>query len=317
MPALLQLLPLYDHRVWGGQRLKPSPGNPIGEAWIVYERDQVASGPFAGRTLAEVAAECGESLVGKHAFARTGVRFPLLIKLLDCADWLSIQVHPNDEQAVRMEGPGQYGKTEAWHILEADDDARLIAGVRPGISREDLEKAIRSGTIEPYALYHTVHPGDTVFMPAGLIHALGPGLLLYEVQQTSDITYRVFDWNRPASAGRSLHIEHSAAVIDPALTGKALPLPPLTAHDLLTLVRCRYFELGLLVSQGEPFQLDPLGESFHTLTVIEGSVTVRCKNEEVTLDRFETVLVSADAGIYSVNPVAPCRVLRARVPPGR
>ena len=165
MPALLQLVPLYDPRVWGGQRLKHSPENPIGEAWIVYECNPIASGPLAGRTLAEVTAERGAALVGKHAFERTGPRFPLLIKLLDCADWLSIQVHPNDEQAIRMDGPDQFGKTEAWHVLEAEAGAQLIAGVRPGTSAAELAQAIRSGGIKPYALYHTVQAGDTIFMP--------------------------------------------------------------------------------------------------------------------------------------------------------
>jgi len=315
MSALLQLVPLYDPRVWGGQRLKHSPDNPIGEAWVVYEQNPIASGPFAGRTLAEVAAERGAALVGRCAYERTGRRFPLLIKLLDCADWLSIQVHPNDEQAIRMEGPGQFGKTEAWHVLEAEEGARLIAGVRPGTSAEELAQAIRSGSIEPFSLYHTVHAGDTIFMPAGLMHALGPGLLLYEVQQTSDLTYRVFDWNRPASAGRPLHLEQSVAVTDPKLAGKTMPLPPLAAQEQRSLVRCKYFDLSLLVAQQELLQLDTQGESFHALTVVEGRAEVIWRDEQVTLGRFETVVVSADAGAYSLVPLTPCRVLSACVPP--
>jgi mannose-6-phosphate isomerase len=314
MPSLLQLVPLYDPRVWGGQRLKHSPDNPIGEAWVVYECNPVAGGPLAGRTLAEVAAEYGAALVGQHALEHTSTRFPLLIKLLDCADWLSIQVHPNDEQAIRMEGPGQFGKTEAWHVLEAEEGAQLIAGVRPGTSAEELAQAIRSGGIQPYALYHTVHAGDTIFMPAGLMHALGPGLLLYEVQQTSDLTYRVFDWNRPASAGRPLHIEQSVAVTNPKLAGKIQPLPPLAAHDQRSLVSCKYFELSLLVAQGQPIPLDTMGESFHALTVIEGKAEVHCADEQVTLERFESVVVWANAGGYVLNPLSPCCVLRARVP---
>jgi mannose-6-phosphate isomerase len=315
MPALLQLVPLYDPRVWGGQRLKASPEKPIGEAWVVYECNAIAGGPLAGRTLAEVAAERGPALVGKHAFARTGTRFPLLIKLLDCADWLSIQVHPNDEQAIRLEGPGQFGKTEAWHVLEAEQGARLIAGVKPGTTASQLEQAIRYGSIESYAQYHTVHAGDTIFMPAGLMHALGPGLLLYEVQQTSDLTYRVFDWNRPDSAGRPLHIEQSVAVTNPELSGKAVPLAPLAAHEQRSLVRCSYFDLSLLATQSQPMPLDTGGESFHALTVIEGQVEVRSGEEQVRLKRFETVVVAADAGAYRVNPLLPCRVLAASVPP--
>lgn len=315
MAALLQLVPLYDPRVWGGQRLKPSPEKPIGEAWVVYECNPIASGRFAGRTLADVAAERGVALVGRHAFERTGSRFPLLIKLLDCADWLSIQVHPNDEQAIRLEGPGQFGKTEAWHVLEAEEGAQLIAGVRPGTSAEELAQAIRDGSIETFSQYHTVHAGDTIFMPAGLMHALGPGLLLYEVQQTSDLTYRVFDWNRPASAGRFLHIEQSVAVTNPELVGKTIPLSPLATHDQRSLVLCKYFDLKLLVAQQETMLLDTRGESFHALTVIEGRAEVQCEDERVILERFETVIVSADAGAYRLHPLAPCRVLNASVPP--
>jgi len=223
-------------------------------------------------------------------------------------------VHPNDAQAIRMEGPGQFGKTEAWHVLEAEEGARLIAGVRAGTSAGELAQAIRSGNIEPYSLYHTVSAGDTIFMPAGLMHALGPGLLLYEVQQTSDLTYRVFDWDRPASAGRPLHIEQSVAVTNAALAGKTMPLPSLAAHDQRSLVRCAYFDLSLLAARSKPIQLDTQGESFHALTVIEGKAEVRCKDEQVILERFETVVVSAEAGGYTLNPLIPCHALSARVP---
>src|SRR3712207_5328371 len=118
----LRLVPQYQKRVWGGQRLKPSP-EPYGEAWLVWEENKVAGGELDGQTLAEVARSHGEALLGRRAMARTGTRFPVLIKLLDCADWLSLQVHPNDEQARRLEGADQFGKTEAWHILEVDPGA--------------------------------------------------------------------------------------------------------------------------------------------------------------------------------------------------
>jgi len=312
--TLLQLLPQYHTRVWGGQRLKPAQP-PIGEAWIVYEHNHIAAGPLAGRTLAEVAEIEGAALLGPSMVAHTGRRFPLLIKLLDCADWLSIQVHPNDEQAVRLEGPGHYGKTEAWHILEAEAGARLIAGVRPGVSAEALAQAIRSGTLPDLVDYHPVQAGDTVFMPAGTLHALGPGLLLYEVQQTSDITYRVFDWNRPASAGRALHLEQSAAVTDPSAQVQIQRLPPLAANDQRPLVTCRYFQLDLLTAETKTLTLDTRGESFHTLTVIGGSAKVTTDDESLELGRFESVIVPAKTGAYALEPQGGAlRVLRASVP---
>lgn len=312
--SLLQLVPDYRERVWGGQRLRPGSQPPIGEAWIVYEGNRIASGAWAGRTLAEVAAEQGAALLGEAVFRRTGARFPVLIKLLDCADWLSVQVHPNDEQAVALEGPGQFGKTEAWHILSAEPEARLIAGVRPGAEPTAIARAIRAGSILEWVQYHPVRAGDTVFMPAGTLHALGPGLLLYEVQQTSDITYRVFDWNRPASAGRALHIEQSVAVTDATATGQPSALPALRADDQCALVQCNYFTLDLIVGRDEAVSLDTGGQSFQALTVIEGRAVVVCGAEAVTLQRFETVIVPAAGGASQLRPNGACRVLRARAP---
>jgi mannose-6-phosphate isomerase len=223
-------------------------------------------------------------------------------------------VHPNDEQAAALEGPGQFGKTEAWHILSAEPEARLIAGVRPGATREVIARAIRAGSILDWAQYHPVRAGDTVFMPAGTLHALGPGLLLYEVQQTSDITYRVFDWNRPASAGRALHLEQSAVVTDATATGQPSARPTLRADDQCALVQCNYFTLDLIAAREEAVSLDIGGHSFQALTVIEGEAAVARGDEAVTLRRFETVIVPAAGGPGQLRPNGACRVLRARVP---
>jgi mannose-6-phosphate isomerase len=312
MTDLLRLIPDYYERVWGGRRLKPDAGKPIGEAWIVHEHNRVAAGRWAGRSLAAVAGELGAELLGLAAVQRTGLRFPLLIKLLDCVDWLSVQVHPNDEQAERLEGPGQFGKTEAWHILEAEAGAQIIAGVQPGVSGPALAQAIRAGAILEHVTYHSVQAGDTVFMPAGTIHALGPGLLLYEVQQTSDITYRVFDWNRPAAAGRTMHIEQSAAVSDAAAAGDLRPLPPPGA-DLQTLVTCSYFTLDLLSVGPRTLAGDTHGRSFHALTVIEGQAVVENARGRAALRCYETVIVPAVAGGYQVSAAGAARVLCASV----
>jgi mannose-6-phosphate isomerase class I len=130
--------------VWGGSRLKP-PESPIAEMWAVYENDRIAEGPLAGRKLEDIAAEHGEALLGTKPAQMTGKRFPLLIKLLDCARWLSIQVHPNDEQAARLEGPDQFGKTEAWYIIEADPGAELLAGMKPGLDQQKLDEVTHGG----------------------------------------------------------------------------------------------------------------------------------------------------------------------------
>jgi mannose-6-phosphate isomerase len=308
-----QLIPQYRDYLWGGHRLRP--GRLTAEAWAVYEGDRIASGPLAGQALAEVATADPIGLLGARAVARTGARFPLLIKLLDCAQWLSVQVHPDDEAAVRLEGPGHFGKTEAWHILDAAPEAQLIAGMRPETTAEALAEAIRGGTILDWVQYQAVRPGDTVFMPARTIHALGPGLLVYEVQQTSDLTYRVFDWNRPATPGRVLHIEKSLAVADPSASAPAQPAPALAGGERAELVSCPYFTLVLLAAGERPIGLDTGGETFHALTVIEGAAEVVAAGGALRLGRFDSAVVPAACGAYEIRPLAGCRVLKA-VPGG-
>ena len=224
LKSFLRLTPEFRDYVWGGDRLRPGH-NPTAEAWVVWENDRVQTGPLAGKTLSEVANEFGSALLGERTIRRSGTRFPLLIKLLDCAQWLSLQVHPNDKQAIELEGPDQFGKTEAWHVLDSRPGAKLIAGLKPGTDSAELAEAIRKGTITEFVQYAAVSPGDTVFVPAGTLHALGPDLLIYEVQQTSDLTYRVYDWGRPQTETRRLHIEKSIRVTRPDLAAPVVPLP--------------------------------------------------------------------------------------------
>lgn len=310
---LLQLVPEYRDYVWGGQRLRP--GTLTAEAWVVYENDRIVNGPLAGKTLGEAAQEVGVALLGENPLRRTGTRFPVLIKLLDCNEWLSVQVHPNDEQAVQMEGPDQFGKTEAWYILEAQDGAQLVAGVRVGTTAEALAQSMRDGTIADHVEYHTIHTGNTIFMPAGTLHALGPGSLVYEVQETSDLTYRIYDWGRPQRAGRLLHIEQSIAVTNPQATGQVQPPVDLQATDQKQLVQCPYFTLEILAAQTVPLDLDTRGQSFHAITLIEGQGAIECGGERVTLNQFETVLVAASARSYQLHPIGPhgLRALKSSV----
>jgi mannose-6-phosphate isomerase len=236
-----------------------------------------------------------------------------LIKLLDCAQWLSLQVHPDDEQAVALEGAGQFGKTEAWHVLEAVNGARLIAGLQPGVSQELLEEAIRGGTILDHSRYLDVKAGDTVFMPAGTIHALGPGLLIYEVQEASDWTYRVWDWGRPQTGTRLLHIEKSLAVARPDSAAGAFPSPALQDGGCALLTRCQYFTLELLAAESQAIHLDTRSETFHALTVIEGRAFVENDRESIPLAKFQTVLIPASLGEYRLRPDGPYRLLKASV----
>src|SRR5215207_3427316 len=182
-----RIQPERKERVWGGTRLG-SHDPPYGEAWIVCDQNTIASGPLTGRTLAEAIAANPIEILGQRVFECEGAVFPLLIKLLDPADWLSIQVHPDDALAHEIEVEGFRGKTEAWYVLDAEPGAELIAGVRPEATSDEVVGAIRTGTLDALLERHSVREGDSLLVEAGLIHALGPGIFIYEVQQSSDLT---------------------------------------------------------------------------------------------------------------------------------
>jgi mannose-6-phosphate isomerase len=310
--SFLKLTPSYRDYVWGGERLRPGH-YPTAEAWVVWEEDVIESGPLAGQKLAEVAAQFGEALLGAKAMSRTGTRFPLLIKLLDCAQWLSLQVHPNDEQAIELEGPGQFGKTEAWHILDSAPDGKLIGGLKPGTSPKVVAESIRNGTVIDHVQYVNVKQGDTIFMPAGTLHALGPGLLVYEVQETSDWTYRVYDWGRPATEKRPLHIEKSVRVTRADFRTPVISMPPIGDGTRHVLIRCDYFTLELLSAQSSTIDLNTRDKSFHAITVIEGKATLQAGNERVELEKFQTAVIPAWVGGYQFRPLTNCRALKSSV----
>jgi mannose-6-phosphate isomerase len=311
LPRAFSLTPEYRDYVWGGQRLRP--GMQTAEAWVIYDGNRIPSGPLAGRTLGDVVAHYGADVLGESVLRSRGKKFPLLIKLLDCFQWLSLQVHPNDQQAVELEGVGQNGKTEAWHILEAAPDAKIIAGLKSGTTAQEMEQATRQGTIEALAQYLPMHKGDTVFMRAGTLHALGPGLLVYEVQQASDITYRVFDWNRTPTPGRVLHIEKSLAVIDSAARSQPIPEPVLGDGESTLLCQSEYFQLQLVHGNTKAVSLNTGGESFHTVTVIEGHVRFLSGNEKISIGRFDSLLIPASTGEYHLEPDGEYRLLIAHL----
>ena len=310
--TFLKLTPAYRDYVWGGERLRPGH-TPTAEAWVVWEGDVIESGPLAGKTLGEAAQEFGEALLGAKTVTRTGARFPLLIKLLDCAEWLSLQVHPNDQLAVELEGPDQFGKTEAWHILDAKPAARLIAGLKPDTPSGQIAESIRTGTVIDHVQYVDVNQGDTVFMPAGTLHALGPGLLVYEVQQTSDWTYRVYDWGRPATEKRPLHIDKSIRVTRTDFTAPITQPPAAGDGTRHVLVQCEYFTLEMLSAKSNTIELDTEGQSFHAITVIEGRALLKAGDEQVELEKFQTAVVPAQVGRYQFQPLGDSRALKSGV----
>jgi mannose-6-phosphate isomerase len=214
----LRFEPIFKERIWGGRTLEAlygkrlPPAVPIGESWEVSDRpgddSVVANGPLAGRTLRWLMAHHAADLIGA-AQPAPGGRFPLLCKILDARDTLSLQVHP------RSPALGE-PKTEMWHIVRADAGARLYVGLKRGVTRDDFERALAAGTVEQ--CFHTipVRAGDTMFLPSGRVHAIGSGLVIFEIQQNSDTTFRVFDWNRAGLDGRprDLHVAESLQSID-------------------------------------------------------------------------------------------------------
>ena len=295
------LIPQYRDYVWGGRRLRPHHALQTAEAWIVYEENFIASGPHHGMTLAQAARESGQELLGKKAVARTGLRFPLLIKILDCAEWLSLQVHPDDRQARDLAGDGQFGKTEAWHVLQAQMGAQLIAGLIPGAGSSELKEAVLSGAVIDMVQYLDVQAGDTVLILPGTVHALGPGLMIYEVQQTSDLTYRVYDWGRPQTAERRLHIHESLQVVDAKRQSQVIPLPDIRDGQAAILCQSDYFQLKRLFSKAEPIEFDTKGESFHALTAIQGEGVVTVSGKAYRLAQFDTLVIPADRGPYTAQ----------------
>jgi hypothetical protein len=206
LPPLL-FTPLYRRYIWGGRRFAAAfgrplpPGDDYAESWELVDRaaDQslVRAGPLAGMSLGRIVRERGSDLFGHPPPAA----FPLLFKFLDANRVLSVQVHPDDERAARLEPPDR-GKTEAWYVVAAEPESRIYAGLREGVGREELAAAIRAGTCEAVLHAFEPSPGDCVFIPAGTVHAIGAGLLVAEIQQSSDVTYRLFDWNRTGPDGR-------------------------------------------------------------------------------------------------------------------
>ena len=306
----LRIVPQAKERVWGGSRLGRPVQLPVGELWLAGPWLAVASGPHAGRTLDELAREVGEELVGTAAPVGEGPRFPLLAKLIDPAAWLSVQVHPDDAIARRLEGPGAVGKAEAWYVLDAAPGAELLLGTRRGVTADQVRTAISSAANERGTAIVdlmeriAVRPGDAFLVPAGTLHAVGPGLLLYELQQPSDLTYRVDDWGRPATPQRPLHTAQALASVAVRGPARGLGGPG-------RLVACPHFTLDALDG---PATVDPAGRTLHLVTAAGAPLELVGVGWAERLGPLETVVVPAAAGPYEMRPGPGGRALLAALP---
>jgi len=302
MPELypLLLLPEFHARPWGARDLAPiydkiveSGGEPIGEAWLTGDACRVANGPFHGRTLGELAKEYGAEVTGTAAPVHD--RFPLLIKFLFPREKLSVQVHPDDEGARRI---GQAnGKTECWYVLAAEPGAQVGLGLKPGVTKDDLRRAIAEKRAEALLNWLDVHAGDMIYVDAGTVHAIGPGSILVETQQNSDTTYRLYDYGRP----RELHVEEGlAATKETTHAGKVRHEADST---LLVSSPCFRVEKRKL-DRGESWA-PPVsrGESPQILVALDGGARLEAPGHEpVAFSRGEAIVVPATVREFVVHP---------------
>jgi mannose-6-phosphate isomerase len=282
----------------------------------VYEHNQIVSGPFAGRTLADVVREHGIDIVGTRTFDRYGADFPLLAKFIDAADDLSVQVHPDDTYAHTVEAAtGFHGKTEAWYILRADPGAEIIHGFCQPCTREQYAAAIQQGMLDRLLRRIPVSAGDTIFVPAGTIHAIKAGILLFEIQQKSDLTYRVFDYNRRDDQGDSgeLHVDKALDVTNCDIAPSPTVAPERLDADHDLLVQCPYFLMERWMLE-QPRELATASSSFEIWTAIEGAAQLNYADGSTEIQRGDSVVLPAALGSYTLQRVESVTLLRCYVP---
>ncbi|MDR0842204.1 MAG: class I mannose-6-phosphate isomerase [Acidobacteriota bacterium] len=306
--------PVYKDYLWGGTRLASAYGRTAtpavcAESWEIAAHPDgesvVSAGRFAGCGLRALATRYGAALTGTRAPEPT--RFPLLFKLIDARDRLSVQVHPNGESAARVGGEP---KTEMWVVLDRTPGASLYAGLAEGVTPVSLRAALADGAVAAQLVELPVEPGQALFIPGGLVHAIGAGCLIYEVQQNSNTTYRLFDWNRRGadSKPRPLHVEESFQTIDwflpvSRMISPVTPSPCGTAgaNQWFDVLACDFFHVRRL-ELATPLDVPLDGTSFHAFFSTGGRVTVCAGGDSVTLAAGDSALIPADAGTYTLTP---------------
>ena len=325
--APLLCVPRYQPYVWGGRNLGRvlgralPPSGPVAESWEVSDLDgaatEIESGP--GGTLRDLVERNADALLGGAGYRQNdgSQRFPLLVKYLDAQTLLSVQVHPDDEFARRHEN-GSPGKTEMWLVLEAQPGAELFAGLQPGVRREDLRRAIDDERVPEVIRSHAVAAGDVVLMPAGRAHALGAGIVALEIQQTSNTTYRLYDWGRVDDAGRPrpLHAERALAVIDYEDTADPVlrPVAWKERWGTRTLLAVTPYFLTESWEVRGTVNAHTTGTSPDVLMAVTGAASIRFDGGELEVPRGRTAVFPAALGDYAVAPRRPCLIVRARVP---
>ncbi len=303
--------PILKEIIWGGNEIckfkNLNPQEGIGESWEISQVKQdisvVADGPLKGKNLTELIQEYGARLLGKHVIKQFGDKFPLLIKFIDARDNLSIQVHPNDELAKSRHQ--SFGKTEMWYVISAQEGAGLYSGFSQQITPDEYVKRVEDNTFMDVLQFHPVKAGDVFFLPAGRVHAIGKGIFIAEIQQTSDITYRIYDYNRKDASGngRELHTQLAKDAIDYTLYAdyKTAYQPKKDAATLL--VSCKYFTTNLL-DLNKPVKREIAGnDSFSILMCMEGNATLTDNNGYKTeIKQGDTYLIPAETEWVEITP---------------
>jgi mannose-6-phosphate isomerase len=317
--------PIYQYRLWGGRKLEKllasplPPDVPIGEAWILSDRDdftsRVADGPFAGKSIQDLIQISPKGMFGDKADTLT--RYPLLLKFLDAQEMLSVQVHPSDQHKDLLP-PGERGKTEAWLVIESEPESSIFAGLKEGTTAEDIREGLATKTVANSLASFRPKPGDGLFIEAGTVHALGGGVVVFEVQQNSDVTFRLYDWDRvDAKTGktRELHVEESLQSTNfsqgpvDQVTPKVLTTEPVLREELFT---CEFFRT--IRNQGSlPFTVGAPG-ALRSIVVIDGQGTLTHNEIAYPFNKGEVWLLPAEVGSVAVTPLGAVNVLEIELP---
>ena len=319
----LKFKPIFKDKIWGGHKIKDVLGMDYGslpncgEVWLLSglwdEQSEVSNGDFEGDEINDLVETFMGDLVGESVFDKYGEQFPLLLKIIDANDWLSVQVHPDDELAEKRDLGN--GKTEMWYVMQADKDAELVMGFNEEMTRMDYVKVMKNNTLKDVLNYEKVSAGDAFFIPAGRVHALGPDIMVAEIQQTSDTTYRIYDWDRINEAGmsRELHIPQSVEAIDFGIPEQYKIAVPDVMNRTVPVVDCQYFVTNLLQLQGEMEKDYTNLDSFVILMALEGNFSLNWENGAIFVNAGECVLVPNVIKKVAIRAERYCKLLEVYI----
>lgn len=314
----LKFKPIAKTKIWGGESLRRLPrhwseSQRIGECWeisgLLGNESVVENGVLAGNTLNELLEVYMSDLVGDHVYGRYGDTFPLLLKLIDAADDLSVQVHPDDALAQKMGEP--FGKTEIWYVLDAQKNAAVILGFKRAVTPEELYQRVHAGTLLEVLQRHLVQRGDVIMVPAGTVHAICKGCMLLELQQSSDTTYRLYDYDRLQSSGlkRPLHVNEALTAIDYEHWKHTVITPECCHNTLVNVADCKYFTMNqMILDKAHEYDLAPI-DSFVLLSCVEGVVHCSAPEGVENIAAGETLLVPAAINSMILIPDGEAKLL--------